>query len=378
MKAPLALVLALFVASCAQIPLEKPEVIDVNTALSGRAILDRPVLPGELPDEDLLGLDADILAYLGSTAPGESPSKRLQSLVNAYGRGDFHIEYDPNSTLPASKTYQLQRGNCLAFTLMMVAMARELGVEAYFNEVDVPPVWGQDDPETFTVYRHVNMVAEYKNRRRVIDFNLEAYDPAYRQYALDDTTAFALYYSNRGIELMRSGEEKFAFLYLRKALQLRPQRSDIWSNLGAVYSRFNHLYAAEQSYLKALQIERDNLVAISNLERLYRVSGREELADWYAERVRFHRARNPYYLHHQALEAYSAGDYKKAEKLLRRALRANDSDHRFHFLLGLTRYRLGDLIASKASFKQAFSQVSSSQTRGVYKQKLDLLINGPE
>ncbi|WP_445363279.1 tetratricopeptide repeat protein [Microbulbifer sp. ANSA003] len=375
MKASLAFILVLFASGCAQFPPKYSGAVDVSNVLSGRAILNRPVLLVELPNEDLLGLDADVLAYLDTIAPAESPSKRLQSLVDGYGRGDFHVEYDPNSTLPASKTYQLQRGNCLAFTLMMVAMARELGVEAYFNEVDVPPVWGQDDLEVFTVYRHVNMVSEHRNRRRVIDFNLAVYDPIYKQQKLEDSTAFALYYSNRGVELMRTGDKERAFLYLRKALQLQPERGDLWSNLGAFYSYFDLIPEAEQSYLHALQLQRGNLVAASNLERLYRKTGRERLADDFAGRVRYHRNRNPYYLYYQAREAYENNKFKLAEKRLRMALRADQSDHRFHFLLGLIRYQLGDLAASKKSFTEAFSLVSNLDVKNRYMSKLALLLN---
>ncbi|WP_444899017.1 tetratricopeptide repeat protein [Microbulbifer sp. VAAC004] len=374
MKTLLLLSLLLFLNACARLPSGHIQSIDLGNALSGEALLGRAVSLGELPQEDLLGLDSDIRAYLKELAPNASPQRRLAALIRAFEQRDFTVEYDESATFTAMETYRQARGNCLAFTLMMVAMARELGAEASFNQVEVPPVWSHDEAETFIVYRHVNMVSESSRGRRVVDFNLAAYDPAYDQHILDDTTAFALYYSNRGVELMREGEREQAFLYLRKALELRPQRSDLWANLGAMYSHFGFLIEAQHSYQQALHLESSNLVAISNLERLYRYNDQQALADEYAKRARYHRERNPYYLFYQARDAYEQGDFKRAEHRLRKAVSRYEGDHRFHFLLGLARYQLGEMAASRKSFEEAFSLVTSPSTVNAYQRKLHLIM----
>ncbi|AWF80041.1 hypothetical protein BTJ40_03970 [Microbulbifer sp. A4B17] len=375
MKALFIVAVVLVIGGCSQYPNIHTKQVDTDSVLSGRAVFNRSVRTNELPDEELLELDTEIRSYLNTLSPDAIPDSRLQALTNAVSKRELFFEYDANSTLSAREAFYQQRGNCLTFTLMMVAMARELGVEAFFNEVDVPPVWSQEEAETFVIYRHVNMVSEHPSGQRIIDLNLEVYDPIYQQRTLDDITAFALYYSNRGVEFLREGDEEQAFLYLRKALQLRPERSDFWSNMGAFYSRFDHLYEAEQSYLQSLVLQEDNLVASSNLEWLYRGTGRDELASVYAGRVKFHRERNPYYLYYQARESYENKNYLDAEKRLRRAIKANDDDHRFHFLLGLTQYNLGDLLASRNSFERAFSLVSSLDVKNIYQQKLDRLLN---
>ncbi|WP_445360433.1 tetratricopeptide repeat protein [Microbulbifer sp. EKSA005] len=378
MKLLFGLTLVLLVTGCSQSPSRHVEIVDSDFVLSGKAVFGRAVENLELPNEELLDLDSNIESYLNTISPGLAPDTRLKGLLSAFRQGDIQFEYDANSTFPASEAYHRKRGNCLAFTLMMVAMARQLGAQAYFNEVDVPPIWAQEEDEIFVVYRHVNMVSEYARGRRVVDLNLAAYDPIYKQQKLEDRVAFALYYSNRGVELMREGEERQAFLYLRKAIQLHPDRADLWSNLGAFYSHFNHLDEAEQSYLQALNLQEGNPVANSNLERLYRSTGREVLADGYADRVRYHRERNPYYIYYRAREAYENGKFKLAEKRLRRALRADSSDHRFHFLLGLTRYQLGDVASSKESFSEAFSLVSNLAVKNRYMNKLEFLMGAGE
>ncbi|MCX2780905.1 tetratricopeptide repeat protein [Microbulbifer thermotolerans] len=373
MKALSLLALVLLLAACAAAPSRQHDPIDTRAALSGTAILGEPVDIAQLPEHDLLTLAPEIREYLATIAPGASPRQRLLALIQAFESREFRVEYDADSTLSATETYRQQRGNCLAFTLMMVAMARELGAEAYFNQVDVPPVWSHDEAQTFVVYRHINMVSESARGRRVVDFNLDAYDPLYDQRKLSDTDAFAQFYSNRGIELMKRNEREEAFRYLRKALQLRPEDSSLWSNLGALYSRYGYYDEAEQSYRKALALRPNNLVAISNLERLYRHNGRKELADYYAQRARYHREHNPYYLFYQARNAYEHGEYRRAKQQLRRALWQYEDDHRFHFLMGLTNYRLGALEASKESFREAFSLANNPATVNAYARKLDYL-----
>ncbi|WP_193165069.1 tetratricopeptide repeat protein [Microbulbifer hainanensis] len=372
MKTPIVVALCLMLGACTTAPTRVPPP-DIGAAISGEAILGRPLDPARLPDDQPLTLTPQLRAYLATIAPGRRPDQRLAALIRAFEAREFHVDYDSESTLTASETYAERRGNCMAFTLMMVAMARELGADAYFNQVDVPPVWGQDEPQSFVIYRHINMVSESSRGRRVVDFNLAAYDPVYDQIKLTDTEALAQYYSNRGVELMRHDRSEEAFLYLRKALQLRPGGSDLWSNLGSLYSRLGYRDEAEQSYRQALALNSGHLVAISNLERLYRSSGRIVLADEYAERARYHRERNPYYLYYQARTAYEHGDYPLAKKQLKHALRQYEDDHRFHFLMALTKYRMGDMEGSREDFREAFLLAENQGTRNAYLHKLEYL-----
>lgn len=367
--------LSVLLAGCSSTLPAPDTAIDPNWLLSGEAVFAEPVGPEMLPDDDILGLEPEMRRYLAQVAPDESPQQRLVALVRAFENRDFHVQYRADKTLTAAETYAQQQGNCMAFTIMMVAMARELGAEAHFNQVEVPPVWGHEEAHTFVVYRHINMVSETSRGRRVVDFNLAAYDPVYDQRKISDSEAFGQYYSNRGIEWMQQGDMRQAFLYLRKALELRPQSADLWANLGAFYSRNRQAAAAEQSYLQALELQSDHTIAVSNLERLYRMQQRTALADHYADKARFHRQRNPYYLYYQARNAYEQGDYRSAKRQLKRALWQYESDHRFHFLLGLTSFKLGEIENSREHFSAAFSLADNPGTQQAYNRKLEYLKN---
>nr|WP_100169415.1 tetratricopeptide repeat protein [Microbulbifer agarilyticus] len=370
--------LVLLLSGCASVPDEVQLPVNTSWLLSGQPLFAEPVRLAELPDDDILGLAPEMRAYLAEIAPESGPQHRLQLLLKGFERHDYTVQYHADKTLTASETYSQQVGNCMAFTVMMVAMARELGANAYFNQVEVPPVWGHEEAQTFVVYRHINMVSQSPRGRRVVDFNLQAYDPVYDQRKISDTEAFAQFYSNRGLELMQQGEMRDAFRYLRKSLELRPYSADLWANLGAFYSRNQVFDAAEESYKRALQLQGDHAIAMSNLERLHRRQEQFELADYYAKRARYHRERNPYYLYYQARAAYEEGDYKSAKSQLRRAIWQYEKDHRFHFLMGLTRFRLGEFDDSRAHFSEAFSLADNPGTQSAYNRKLKYLISNRE
>ncbi|MFD1215550.1 CDC27 family protein [Microbulbifer celer] len=367
---------AAVLAGCAASPPQSAPRIDTNALLTGTALLGSPIDIATLPEDGTLTLSSEMRAYLAQISPGAGGDARLQALLRAFQNREFVVEYDAQATLTAEETYRQQKGNCMAFTLMMVAMARALGADASFNQAEVPPVWDHDEARTFVVYRHINMVSENVRGRRVVDFNLAAYDPLYDQRKLSDIEALAQYYSNRGLELMQEGDQENAFRYMRKALDLKPGSADLWANLGALYSRNRLFDLAEQGYQQALVLDSGHAIALSNLERLYRNAQRNELADYYAGRSRYHRERNPYFLYYQARNAYEHGDYRSARKQLKRALWQHENDHRFHFLMGLTSYRLGDYDDSRTHLSQAFSLAENAGTRQAYSRKLDVLRDG--
>lgn len=364
-------VLVALLGACTTVP-PAATPVDTDHLLGGEPLLGYRAARDQLPEVDILGLSDEMRQILDSTAPDASPPQRLKVLLKAFGRR-FQVEYDADSTLTAAETFRSQRGNCMAFTVMMVAMARDLGAETYFNQVEVPSVWGYDNADTFVVYRHINMISKTPRGRHIVDFNLEAYDPVYDQFRLPDTAAFAQFYSNRAVELMKEGDSSSAFLHMRKALDLQPEDSELWANLGVIYGRAGFTSEAEQSYLHAIALKGSNLSAISNLERLYRNSGRETLADHYERQARYYRERNPYYLYFQARNAYEHGEFELAHKRLRRALWKYSDDHRFHFLMGLTNYRLGDMEESREHFTEAFSLAESPGTKSAYMRKLEYL-----
>ncbi|RPH98659.1 MAG: transglutaminase domain-containing protein, partial [Lysobacterales bacterium] len=92
----------------------------------------------------------------GYTSPEQKEGFRLKRLLYAImGEGTFELVYD-DITRTAAETFRDQRGNCLSFTNMFVAMARHVGLDASYQEVEVPAEWSLSG-QAFLLSQHVNV-----------------------------------------------------------------------------------------------------------------------------------------------------------------------------------------------------------------------------
>lgn len=325
-----------------------PDILTVNPAMV--EFLDRFV-------------DRDANAYL-----------KLHQLVYAIiGEGSFRLKYD-DRTLSAQDAFRLQAGNCLSFTNMFVAMARNVGLEAQFQEVDIPPDW-QLHGDTFVLNRHVNAkVSLGRFGERVVDFNIDDFRATYDRQPVDDRRAFAHFYNNLGVAELQRHRMPAAFRYLRTALEYDEHFAPAWSNLGTLYRRYGHPDQAEASYLLALRENRAEYVAMSNLAQLYQDRGDDRRADFYLNQVDYHRLKNPYYRYALARQAFQARDYPTAITHLQYAVRQKEWEDRFYFLLGLSYLQLGNDRLARRWLSRAEEVAQDEALKRSYRGKLDLLM----
>ena len=91
-----------------------------------------------------------------------------------------------------------------------------------------------------------------------------------------DARGRAHYYNNIGAERMLADEPAAALAYFRRALREDPGFSPAWINLGLLHRRAGYSAHAEVALLHALELDRDNLMAMSNLVSLYEEAGETE------------------------------------------------------------------------------------------------------
>ncbi|WP_299940287.1 tetratricopeptide repeat protein [uncultured Microbulbifer sp.] len=338
--------------------------------LTGTVILSRPVAEKDLPNIDILAINRDMHLLLDSV-DGATKSARLNTLMEKLQDQNFTLLYDADATLNASTVFVEQRGNCMAFSVFMVAMARELGINAQFNEVLVPETWSLKNKQTY-VYQHINVIADLDIEQRMLDFNFVEYQPIYRQTTLEDTDAFARFYSNLSMDFLSDQKYTDAFLYIRKALALSPQSADLWNNLGAVYRAAGHPDHAASAYKVSLVIDGTNTMALSNLERILTEEGDWQSTNIISEHLQRYREQNPYYWYGNALAAYKQGHYELAIDDIKAAISLEKNDHRFHFLLGLLRFKSGN-YGYRGHFQQALTLSVADRDQGRYRQKLEIL-----
>lgn len=347
--------LALALAGCSNAP-SFPQAVAHNAqslerALSGELILGHHWRAEELPAYDLFLLTAEMREFAERAASNKRRSfARAEALQRALllpvDKGGLGITYNSDLTQTPIAAFAQRRVNCVSFTLMYVALARHIGLNAYVNEVDLPPSWDLRNKDAFLFLRHVNAKVKLAREEVVIDLEMDRYSPAYRQRAISEDLAAAQFYNNRGMELSAAGDVSGGFSYLRKALLLDDKQSYIWSNFATLYRRQGFFPEAEAAYLYGLSLDAQDLTIISNLAGLYGLLGDSERADFYFARAERHRDTNPYYRYSRATFALQEGRPDQALGLIREALKQRDDEPRFYALAADIYEQLGNTAAA--------------------------------
>ncbi|MCZ6911805.1 MAG: hypothetical protein O7F72_03270 [Proteobacteria bacterium] len=374
-----ALLVPLMLVACATpVPSAQIGNYDRERLLSGEA-LPASIRAGiSRPSDDVLGLSAEMIRFVGqATANSKTESDKIKALLHALFRSDEMVfVLDATATYTAAQTFEQGRANCLSFAGMMVAMLRHLGVRAEFNEVDVPETWDMQSPKTMVLYKHVNvMIHTRTGRKQIVDFDMAGYDNSYRQRIISDQQATAQYYNNRAMAYMFDENLSDAFSYLVKAIMLDPQGSYLWANLGSLYRHARSRDAAELSYHAALNEDRGNLVAISNLARLYESGGQAEMARELNRKAAYFRSRNPYFRYRQGMDAFMNQNFENAMSHTKTAIRIYPKEHRFHFLLGAIYQKVGKPKKAEASMLRAVELSADANQRGTYRSKMSRLLS---
>lgn len=323
---------------------------------------------------DILALSPDMSAFIDQYVDRDSnQNEKLAQLIYAViGEDRFLLSYD-DSTRTASSTFRDRRGNCISFTNMFVAMARDVGLKVSYQEVDIPPDWSMTG-ETYLLSQHVNALVDMKSAlSRVVDFNTLEYNVENESREITDARARAHFYNNLGVEHMLADDTQLAFANFRQSLVEDLTFSPAWVNLGILHRREGYPAYAEAAYLEALDHDRLNLMAMSNLSNLYEEEGNPEQAEYYADKVKAHRLNNPYYRYQVANTAFSEGNYKEAIENLKRAIHKRKDDDRLYFLLSLSYLMNGDREEARRWMEKAEEVSKESENQKKYHHKLDLI-----
>jgi Flp pilus assembly protein TadD len=353
------------------------KAITPDELLAGGALAVAGNPPTLVAEEEVLALSPEMRDFLDAHVDRKGGGNlKLYQLVSAMVEADsFGLVYD-EITRTASQTFRDRRGNCLSFSNMFVAMARDVGLEAQFQEVDIPPDWTFDN-DTFVLNRHVNVfVSLGAAGPRVVDFNIGDFRSTYDMWKVSDTRALAHFYNNIGVERMQAGDTASALACFRRAIADNDAGfSPAWTNLGTLYLRNGHPAQAEAAFLQALEASPTDLVAMSNLARLYQRLGDRERAQTFQNRVTEHRRRNPYYRYQLALQAYRAQEYDTAIDHLKYAIGKRVNEDQFYYLLGLSYLRKGDQRAAGRWLAKAEEVAATDALKRRYSTKIDTLLH---
>ena len=199
----------------------------------------------------------------------------LQAVLN---RTTAPLTYAAGHTGTAAEVFASGTANCLGFTQLYVAIAREVGLPVYFFGSGTSRI----SRRTATGHRRRSTLrprAAPPDQRRMLDFAQRPVT-AYRWVEpISDLTAVALYYSNRGAEELRDGRTDSGLELLRIAMRFDPELADAWINLGVAERRTGDLVAAESSYRRALEVDSSHCYRVSEPLGSARLIGREQEAE---------------------------------------------------------------------------------------------------
>ena len=351
-----------------------------DSLLSGQLLFGARVDTSEIRSAEILALNGEMRAYVTARV-GDDPQarSRLRKLVGGMiDDGLLTMDYDPNLTHTAAEAFEKRQGNCLSFSILFAALAREADLDAIFQMVDIPPSF-RADGEMILLNNHINVrVKGVRNdinfaRDYVVDFNTAEYNGNYDTRKVDDNYAIALYYSNKAVESMQMEDWRTAFRYLKKGIETDAGIAGLWVNLGVLYSRLGHPDVAVKAYAQALSVHPSNKSALTNMASALHSLGRKEEAEYFSGQVTYYRNRNPYYHYYLAQTAYQDHRFRDAILRLADAIELKDDEHQFYYLRGLIHEQMKEYDLAARDYRQAKKTAEKADLVAGYTRKLQVL-----
>lgn len=345
-------------SGCSALP---GKTIDYDPALiNGERAFGEVVASSEVPSAELTTVSPEMVHYMNSTV-GDSrlaASRFKRLLKNLSDDGYFTSTYNADKTFNAADTFANKSGNCLSYTAMFITMARYAGMNARFQIVKVPPSWDADSGFLIR-YTHINVLVTGVRMDRLgagdftVDFNAVHPDPEYSRKIVSDRYAESLFHANRAVTSVRAGDERDGLAHLRRAIELVPNNSDLWINLGAFYGKRDDFASAIDAYEVSLSIDPGNKGAISGLSRAYASAGDMAKAEFYGNQVKRYREKNAFYHFALAQAQFEKAHYPEALTSINTAIGLKRGNGRFYFMKALTEQKLGDVDAARQSLQRA-------------------------
>lgn len=282
-------------------------------------------------------LDDAMRAWAQDHIPRGAPELiRLRILLEQLQHGDdLEFEYQAGFTGSARDVFHSGRYNCLSFSILFVSVAREMGLPAFFLMLDDVGSY-EKEGDLIVASQHITAGYGFVRDRTILEFDVGPEINYQLAEPISDLDALALYYSNRGAELLREGKIRDALEMHHIATALGPDLFQTWINRGVTERRLNDLEEAENSYLQALDVGQGNVVAYENLIALMRLKGEDNLANQMLPRLAQRKNHNPYTYLNLGDFSLRDGRVEEARRFYRRAFRLARYEAETHAAMGMS------------------------------------------
>lgn len=313
----------------------------------GDAILALPdPLRRRLHDEVLIGVD--------------TPDARFVALLRFLHDPDgLAMRYADDATLTVAEAAQAREANCVTFTLLFLALAREAGLDAEPMRIRRILSWRRDGA---TVYLDSHVFARVRIGRRAhaVDFAVEPVLPGEPPEAIDDARLLGLYWNNLAMDRLADGDTVQASALLQRALALEPAYPPYLSNAGVIALRAGDPGGAARAYASALARAPEDAGALFNSVALARRMGDTPHAEALQRRLERVQRRDPLQQILQGMAREREGRPDEALIHYRRAVRLRDDEPRFHAALARACTAAGDGRCADRAWSRAIALASGA------------------
>jgi tetratricopeptide (TPR) repeat protein len=311
-----------------------------------------------------------------------NPQEQVKALANAiFSRSEFNLLYRADANTVAQTTFENRAANCLSLSIMTYALADELGFGARFQHIEIPEYWTRREGQRL-LNSHINLqILPKQDRAHIelikqgfeVDFDAQATKKHDKRNLLSQSQVVSLFYNNKGSDALLHKNYLQAYAYFRAAYLAEPKQAYLLANLGYLY-RLNSLNKmAEQVYLLAIDIDRNNLTAWQNLAFLYKHINQDNKASEILADLEKRRVNNPFYHISLGDSAYERQEWQQALNYYRKALRLDGNLHEVFFGLAKTYYELGEFERSEHFLKLAKQKSRSREEQHIYAGKIEFL-----
>jgi tetratricopeptide (TPR) repeat protein len=304
-------------------------------------------------------LDGQIRGELGKLQKVPSELRKINQ-VNGFIFDGLRLQYSLTPTRNAVATYRTREGNCLSFVNLFVGVARQLGLNPYYVEVEDLQKWNHRDGMVVS-QGHIVAGMYLDGILRTFDF-LPYRRKAYRDFKpIDDLTAAAHYYNNLGAEALLAGDLVRSRELLTTATRIAPRFDKAINNLGVVQARAGEPAKALETYQRGLEIKPDDSTLLINMARALQQLGRQPEASQLLAKIEDINTTNPFFFVYQGEVALSRGDAKKALDYMARALRLDSDLPEVHLGLVKVYLAMGDMEKARHHLGRALQLDATNQ-----------------
>ena len=327
-----------------------------------------------------LAVSPAMRAYLAENfakRAGNTDKRRL--LFTALQRGELKLDYDASITRTASQAFDARSGNCLALVLMTAALAKELGLTVYYQQIVGTDAWSRAD-QLYIGIGHVNLrIDDPANRAKfpytdgnsmIVDFQPSVDVRRLNSRDVPERSVIAMFLNNRAVELLATGHADDAYWWAREAIRIDPEVLGAYVTLGVVYRSRGQAAWAERTLARVAEREPDNVSAMSNRVLALRDLRRDAEANELAKRLQALDPNPPFSYFNEGLAAYRAGRIDVARRLFAKEVARAPYHHEFEFWLAVTYFELNDVDRAAVHLRRAQDVSTTRKDHDLYAAKL--------